>query len=45
MKSLLLKISLIFLVFSLTIQAQTDSTKRFTLSNVEANLLRTSSYW
>jgi hypothetical protein len=38
MKSLLLKISLIFLVFSLTIQAQTDSTKRFTLSNVEANV-------
>ena len=38
MKSLLLKISLISLVFSLTIQAQTDSTKRFTLSNVEATV-------
>jgi hypothetical protein len=36
MKILLLKISLISLVFSLTIQAQTDSTKRFTISNVEA---------
>ena len=36
MKSLLLKISLISLVFSFPILAQTDSTKRFTISNVEA---------
>ena len=36
MKNLLLKITVISLVFSLTIQAQTDSTKRFTLSNAEA---------
>lgn len=36
MKNLLLKITVISLVFSLTIQAQTDSTKRFTISNVEA---------
>lgn len=38
MKSLLLKISVISLVLSLTIQAQIDSTKRFTLSNAEANV-------
>lgn len=38
MKSLLLKISLISLTFSSPILAQTDSTKRFTISNVEANL-------
>lgn len=36
MKSLLLKISLISLVSSFPILAQTDSIKRFTLSNVEA---------
>jgi|GEM_PF-1999982 hypothetical protein len=36
MKSLLLKISLISLVFSFPILAQTDSTKRFNISNVEA---------
>jgi hypothetical protein len=38
MKSLLLKISLISLPFSSPILAQTDSTKRFIISNVEANL-------
>lgn len=38
MKSLLLKILLIFLTFSSPILAQTDSIKRFTISNVEANL-------
>ena len=38
MKNLPLKISIISLAFSLTIQAQTDSTKRFTLSNVEATV-------
>jgi hypothetical protein len=36
MKSLLLKISLISLAFSFPILAQTDSTKRFIISNVEA---------
>lgn len=36
MKSLLLKISLISLVFSFPILAQTDSTKRITVSNIEA---------
>ena len=38
MKSLLLKISLISLTFSSSILAQTDSTKRFTISNVEATV-------